>query len=245
MSQAIQLSVVIPVYNEADNLAPLLAEVCAALDGTLHYEIIVVDDGSADDTSARLRTLQAQLPALRVLRHARNYGQSAALRSGIRAARAAWVGTLDGDGQNDPTDLLRLWRQLHGYPEAQRPRLLAGQRQHRQDDWLRRLSSRIANAVRGRLLGDATPDTGCGLKLIQRQAFLELPFFDHMHRFLPALIQRDGGRVVSVPVNHRPRRHGRSKYGVWNRLWVGIVDLAGVLWLIRRGCVAAVEEEKN
>lgn len=233
------LSVVIPVCNEADNVAALLGEIDAALAGALAYEIIVVDDGSEDDTLARLRAHAATGHSpLRVLRHTRNAGQSAALRSGVRAARAPWVATLDGDGQNDPADIPR----LYAHRAAGDVALVCGHRTQRHDSRVRRLSSRIANGVRAALLGDATPDTGCGLKLIERATFLDLPWFDHMHRFLPALVQQAGRRSVSVPVNHRPRRFGRSKYGIGNRLWVGIVDLCGVAWLGRRRRIVESEE---
>jgi dolichol-phosphate mannosyltransferase len=180
-------------------------------------------------------------PRLRVLRHGRSCGQSAALRSGIRAARGKWIATLDGDGQNDPADLPALLRAGREQGLGERW-LIAGWRAKRQDSWLRKLSSKVANGVRRRLLRDATPDTGCGLKLFPRALFLELPYFDHMHRFLPALVLRAGGRVESVPVNHRPRHQGTSKYGVHNRLWVGIVDLFGVMWLQRRARLPEVSE---
>ena len=234
-----ELSVVIPVYNEQDNVQPLLEEVCTALDGRLDYEVIFVDDGSSDATRERLVALRREHPRLRVLGHAGNYGQSAALLSGLRAARAPWVATLDGDGQNDPADIPALYDMACAGDGLW---LVTGWRTRRRDGWLKRLSSRVANAVRGRLLGDLTPDTGCGLKLLRREACLQLPRFDHMHRFLPALVLRDGGGVRSVPVNHRPRRHGTSKYGLHNRLWVGIVDLAGVMWLRRRSLRPRVSE---
>jgi dolichol-phosphate mannosyltransferase len=227
------LSVVIPVKDEAPNVAPLVAELRAALDGLLDYEILYVDDGSEDGTGAEVARLQAEAPNLRLLRHMRNYGQSAAIRSGVRAARAAWVATLDGDGQNDPADIPKLWRIGLTAPEA-RPLLIAGYRESRHDSWRKRFASQIANRVRRRVLGDDTPDTGCGLKLFERSLFLGLPYFDHMHRFLPALVLREGGIVRSIRVNHRPRRRGVSKYGVLDRLGVGVVDLFGVMWLKRR-----------
>src|ERR1700680_996449 len=227
------LSVVIPVKAEAADVAPLGAELRAALDGLLDYEILYVDDGSEDGTAAEVARLQAEAPNLRLLRHMRNYGQSAAIRSGVRAARAAWIATLDGDGQNDPADIPKLWRIGLTAPEA--PSLLiAGYRESRRDSWGRRFASQVANRVRRRMLGDDTPDTGCGLKLFPRALFLDLPYFDHMHRFLPALVLREGGIVRSVPVNHRPRRRAVSKYGVFDRLLVGVTDLLGVLWLRRR-----------
>jgi len=247
------LSVVVPVYNEAGNVEPLAAEIVAALDpiagadrGGGGYEIIFVDDGSSDGTRERLRALRRTLPQLRVLRHRRNCGQSAALRTGVAAARGAWIVTLDGDGQNDPADLPRLLAAL-GAPQApENLAMVAGVRARRRDPWIRRVGSRLANRVRARLLGDDTPDTGCGLKLIRRDAYLAMPYFDHMHRFLPALAQRDGGAVVHVGVSHRPRRSGASKYGfgVANRLWAGIVDLVGVMWLQRRAVRPALEAEE-
>lgn len=229
-----ELSVVVPVRNEVENLAPLLAEIRAALARSIDYEVIYVDDGSTDGTGARLAQLAEEFPRLRVLRHAVSCGQSAALATGVRAARGAWIATLDGDGQNDPADIPRLLAVVRDAAQQPNVQLVAGYRRRRQDSWLRRLSSRIANGVRARLLNDATPDTGCGLKLFPREVFLQLPYFDHMHRFLPALVQRNGGRTISVEVNHRPRMRGASKYGVHNRLWVGIVDLLGVMWLQRR-----------
>src|SRR5205823_135746 len=228
-----ELSVVIPVKNEAGNIAPLVAEIAAALDGRIDYEIVYVDDGSSDATAAEIRDLQHGMTRLRLIRHAQSRGQSAAIRSGVRAAQGAWIATLDGDGQNDPADIPALWRIAEAAP-AQPPLMIAGHRVRRRDSWSKRLSSRIANWIRRALLHDATPDTGCGLKLFPKALFLDLPYFDHMHRFLPALVLREGGRVRSVPVNHRPRRQGQSKYGTLDRLFVGIADLAGVVWLRRR-----------
>jgi dolichol-phosphate mannosyltransferase len=227
------LSVVIPVKNEAGNIAPLVAEIIAALDGLVDYEIVYVDDGSNDATAAEIRHLQASRPRLRLVRHTVACGQSAAIRSGVRAAHGEWIATLDGDGQNDPADIPALWHIVQDSPAAP-PLLIAGHRAHRQDSWSKRRASRLANAVRRRLLHDDTPDTGCGLKLFRRALFLDLPYFDHMHRFLPALVLREGGVVRSVPVNHRPRQRGISKYGVFDRLLVGITDLLGMLWLRRR-----------
>jgi len=229
------LSVVIPVRDEAGSIAGLAGEVAAALAGSGPFEIVVVDDGSRDATPGRLRELLAlgELP-LRVLRHERPLGQSAALRSGIAAARARWVATLDGDGQNDPADIPNLLEALRRRSHASDLRLVCGWRRHRRDGWRRSLASRIANAVRCFVLADATPDAGCGLRLVHRESFLELPFFDHQHRFLPALVTHAGWRVVSVPVGHRRRALGRSKYGLTARLGAGLVDLAGVFWLLRR-----------
>jgi len=233
LSVSMDLSIVIPVRNEAGNIAPLVTEIAAALDGLIQYEIVYVDDGSDDATAAEIGRLQQNLPHLRLVRHAASCGQSAAVRTGVKAARARWIATLDGDGQNDPADIPNLWQLACNAP-ANPPLLIAGQRQRRRDSWSKRHASRLANAVRRRMLNDDTPDTGCGLKLFPRALFLDLPYFDHMHRFLPALVLREGGTVRSVPVNHRPRERGASKYGVFDRLWVGIVDLFGLLWLRRR-----------
>ncbi|UZR28004.1 glycosyltransferase family 2 protein [Methylococcus mesophilus] len=238
-----RLSVVVPVHNEIDNLESLIGEITQALTPLGDYEIVYVDDGSTDGTLEKLRALKASVAALRVLRHVRCCGQSTALRTGILAARGAWIATLDGDGQNDPADIPRLLDALDQLGGETGRGMVAGYRRKRKDTGWRRFSSRIANAVRGGLLRDNTPDTGCGLKVFSRALFLELPYFDHMHRFLPALTQRAGAPVVSVEVNHRPRLSGVSKYGTWHRLWVGIVDLFGVMWLQRRARVPQVEEQ--
>ncbi len=230
------LSVVVPVRNEAPNIAPLLAEIEAAL-SAIEHEIIYVDDGSVDDTAAALRLAGARLPAgrLRCLGHRVSCGQSAAIVTGVKAARGTWIATLDGDGQNDPADIPRLLARAEAERAAAgRPVMVAGHRVRRRDSRMKRVTSRLANRIRAWLLGDATPDTGCGLKVFPRGLFLELPHFDHMHRFLPALVLRQGGVVVSEPVGHRPRQHGRSNYGTLDRLAVSLFDLAGVAWLQRR-----------
>jgi dolichol-phosphate mannosyltransferase len=229
----VELSVVVPVCNEAENVAPLAREIAATLQGR-SYEMLFVDDGSTDATGAELQRLRSSgLTTLRILRHSFRCGQSAAVATGVRAARGAWIATLDGDGQNDPADIPKLLAARDALADPG-VLLFMGNRISRKDTGFRRLQSRIANGVRGWMLGDGTPDTGCGLKLFSRAAFLDLPYFDHMHRFMPALFQRRGDRVVSVPVGHRPRERGVSKYGMFDRLWVGIVDIFGVMWLRRR-----------
>jgi len=244
MSDQMDLSIVIPVYNEAENIRILADEIRAALDGKYSYEVIFVDDHSTDGSQTLLRNLHQEFPQFRCLRHKHNSGQSTAVYNGVKAANAEWIATLDGDGQNDPADIPAMMDRLKASAGDESLQMVAGYRKKRQDSWLKKISSRIANGVRSRLLGDATPDTGCGLKLFSRAAFLELPYFDHMHRFLPALIQRHGGMTVSVEVNHRHRVMGVSKYGLHNRLWVGIIDIFGVRWLQRRSRLTAVEEQE-
>jgi dolichol-phosphate mannosyltransferase len=239
------VSVVVPVHNEVDSLAQLVAEIRAALDDQVDYELIYVDDGSSDGTAMHLRKLAAEFSRLRIVRHRERAGQSAAIASGVRAARATWIATLDGDGQNDPADILSMLAMIRNADAPTALRLIIGQRLQRRDGWVKRAAGRIANSVRARILGDATPDTGCGLKLFSRDAFLAVPQFDHMHRFLPALFLGNGWQVASLPVNHRARRHGQSHYGVLDRLWVGILDLSGVLWLRRRTLRATIVEESD
>ncbi|MFW5834717.1 MAG: glycosyltransferase family 2 protein [Pseudomonadota bacterium] len=243
-AEDLDLSVVVPVKNEAPNVASLVDEIATALAGR-RFEIVYVDDGSTDETPAELEAARSRHPQLRVVRHPVSGGQSAALRTGILAARARIVATLDGDGQNDPTDLPAL---LACFADAEAPPtlgLVGGDRsRNRRDGWIKRRSSRIANAVRSLILRDRTPDTGCGLKVFRRDGYLLLPYFDHQHRFLAALFLREGFVVRSVPVGHRPRTGGRSKYGTLDRLAVGIVDLFGVGWLRRRRrLVAAIERD--
>jgi dolichol-phosphate mannosyltransferase len=235
--------------DEAENVGPLVAEIHAALDPIAkarggHLEIVCVDDASRDATPAVLESLRRDDPALRVIRHRQNAGQSMAIATGVRVARATVIVTLDGDGQNDPADIPRLLEVFEGARDRDRL-MVTGQRAKRRDTWLKRVSSSVANGVRARLLKDATPDTGCGLKIFPRAVFLDMPCFDHMHRFLPALMIREGGRVVSVPVHHRPRVRGTSKYGLFDRLWVGIVDLFGVMWLQRRRTRPSIAESKD
>ena len=226
------VTVVVPVRNEAGNVAPLVAEIAGALDAQWAFEVVYVDDGSSDGTGAELVRLSAQFPWLRRLRHRQSCGQSAAVRSGVLAARAPIVVTLDGDGQNDPKFLPAMIRAIE--QGAPRVGLVAGQRVGRKASGFKRLQSRIANGVRAAVLRDGTRDTGCGLKAFRRDVFLRLPYFDGLHRFLPALVKREGYEIGYVDVVDRPRGTGVSNYGLWDRLWIGILDLAGVWWLIRR-----------
>jgi dolichol-phosphate mannosyltransferase len=226
------VSIVVPVKNEAGNIEPLVAEIAAALGADGRFETVYVDDGSTDATAEQLNALMGSRPWLRAIKHAVPCGQSAAIRTGVIQARAPIVVTLDGDGQNDPAFIPALIRAL----EAGAPKigLVAGQRVGRKATSFKKLQSRIANAVRGAILRDGTRDSGCGLKAFRRELFLALPYFDALHRFLPALIRREGYDIGYVDVVDRLRRQGVSNYGMWDRLWIGIFDLAGVWWLIRR-----------
>ena len=226
-----QVSIVVPLYDEEGAAADLVREIAAAFAGWDH-EIVMVDDASRDGTLTRLAEAARELPALRIVRHARNAGQSRAIRTGVLAARASVVVMMDGDGQNDPADGPRLARSLMQAPA--RLALVGGERRVRRDSAAKRWASRWANGVRRRLLADQAADTGCGLKAFRREAFLALPYFDHMHRYLPALMIREGFQVAFEPVNHRPRASGRSKYTNLGRLGVALFDLAGVVWLRAR-----------
>jgi dolichol-phosphate mannosyltransferase len=228
---SLAVSIVVPVLNEAGNIAPLVSEIAAALAKGPSFELIYVNDGSTDRTESELTLLMASRPWLRQVKHQSSCGQSAAVRSGVRRARAPLVVTLDGDGQNDPAFIPALLKPLAGNP---RLGLVAGQRVKRQATGFKKLQSRIANGVRGVVLRDGTRDTGCGLKAFRRELFLALPYFDGLHRFLPALVRREGYDIGYVDVVDRPRRAGASNYGMWDRLWIGILDLLGVWWLIRR-----------
>lgn len=239
MSSPIELSVVVPVKNEAENIQPLIEEIMAALDGKLEYQIVYVDDGSDDETPQSLLDMQAKTNRLKIITHKFSCGQSTAVRTGVKHSDGRVIATLDGDGQNDPADIPALYDELIK-DDAQDFLLVAGWRAKRHDSAFKLWQSRNANKIRAALLGDNTPDTGCGLKVFTRAAFLDLPYFNHMHRFLPALMIRRGGRVQSVVVNHRARERGISKYGMWNRLWVGIVDILGVMWLQSRGKVPVI-----
>ncbi len=230
-----EIAVVVPVKNEAENILPLIEEIHVALAGRMEFEIVYVDDGSDDDTPAILAEARKAFPRLHVVRHRAGCGQSQAVATGVRHARAPLIATLDGDGQNDPADIPAMVERWRAAPEDQRARLLiAGWRAKRRDTASKRVASRLANAIRASLLKDDTPDTGCGAKLFTREHFLDLPRFDHMHRFLPALTIRAGGRVESVKVNHRPRERGSSNYNNLRRALVGVPDLLGVMWLMRR-----------
>ncbi len=225
------ISVVVPVRNEAGNIAPLVAEIAAALAGRA-FEIVYVNDGSSDATEQELRGLMSARPWLRQIRHETSCGQSAAVHSGVAMAHAPVVVTIDGDGQNDPAFIPALIAELDaGAPHRG---LVAGQRVGRKATGFKKLQSRVANGVRKAVLKDGTRDTGCGLKAFHRDLFLSLPYFDGLHRFLPALVRREGFDIGYVDVVDRQRRHGTSNYGFWDRLWIGILDLAGVWWLIRR-----------
>ena len=218
--------------NEAENIAPVIAEIAAALDGRWNYEIIYVNDGSTDATPERLASAMKSRPNLREVRHATSTGQSAAVRSGVRVAHGAIVATLDGDGQNNPAFLPALISAIE--QGGERTGLVAGQRVGRKDTGFKKIQSRIANGVRKAILHDGTRDTGCGLKAFRREVFLAMPYFDGLHRFLPALVRREGYDIAYVDVIDRPRHSGVSNYGFFDRLWIGIMDLAGVWWLIRR-----------
>jgi dolichol-phosphate mannosyltransferase len=229
---AIAVSIVVPVRNEAENVAPVIAEIVAALGERWNYEIIYVNDGSTDATGERLAVLMKDRSNLRQIRHAASGGQSSAVRSGVRAARGPIVATLDGDGQNNPAFLPALISAIE--QGGERTGLAAGQRVGRKDTGFKKLQSRIANGVRNAILHDGTRDTGCGLKAFRREVFLALPYFEGLHRFLPALVRREGYDIVYVDVIDRPRHSGVSNYGFFDRLWIGIMDLGGVWWLIRR-----------
>lgn len=239
----VNISIVIPARNEAGNIGGLVRAIDAAMAGLKPVEIIVVDDGSTDATGAEV--LGLGLPHVRLIRHPRSGGQSAAVHSGVLAAQGAIVATLDGDGQNPPEELPRLVAPLLA-DRAGRIGLVAGQRVKRQDTWSKKIASRLANGLRGWLLKDGTRDTGCGLKAFRREAFLALPFFNHMHRYLPALFARDGWQVAHVDVSHRARGAGRSNYSNLQRALVGAVDLLGVAWLLRRRkTVRPLPEDKH
>lgn len=239
-----KISVVVPVHNEQDNVESLITEIDRTLADQEAYEMIFVDDGSTDGTGLKLRQAMQNHRQLRVLTHRTSCGQSRAIHSGVLAAQFPWIATLDGDGQNDPADIAKLVAEHRKQADINLC-LLAGHRYQRHDSGWRQFSSKFANWVRQGVLHDNTPDTGCGLKLFSRDKFLSLPYFDHIHRFMPALMQMAGGRVVSVKVGHRPRMFGQSKYGTLDRLLVGIVDLLGVIWLKRRHSLPVISEVRR
>ena len=235
-----EFSVVVPVFNERDNITPLVNEIVAALRGKHSFEIVYVDDQSKDDSFQVLKDLMGSVPELRVVQHIKQSGQSTAVRNGVKASRGLWIATLDGDGQNDPADIPKLIEARNkAAPEI---KLFAGWRVNRKDTGSKRWASKIANSIRASFLKDETPDTGCGIKLFERAVFMDLPYFDHMHRYLPALVKRAGFQSVSVPVNHRERGSGVSKYNNLGRAWVGLKDLRGVAWLIKRSKVTGIKE---
>jgi len=231
--QSLEFSVVVPVHNESGNVATLISEIAAALDGRA-FEMIFVDDASTDDTRAKLAELKQQYPQLRVLGHRKNAGQSRAIRSGIMAARAPVVGTLDGHGQNDPADLPDLYRMLTRPDAPEQLKMVMGRRAKRKDSAWKKFGSRFGNGIRRRMLKDDCDDSGCGIKAMDRAAFLTLPYFDHIHRYMPAMMSAEGYQVEFKNVNHREREAGVSKYNNFGRLWAALSDLRGVMWLIRR-----------
>lgn len=245
MNKQQPISIIIPMLNEEDNVEPLINEIYTTLNSQIQFEVIVVDDGSKDTTYSRLKKLQETLPNLSIIRHPQNKGQSVALVTGIRQARFEWIVTLDGDGQNDPSDILNLLAVCQQHLLQGKSVVILGNRRRRQDTWVRRVSSKIANKIRNFLLNDECPDTGCSLKMFSKQLFLELPHFNHLHRFLPSLFKRQGATIVNIPVHHRERMKGKSKYGLHNRLWVGIIDLFGVMWLMKRPCQTETGRELN
>ncbi len=228
------LSVVVPMYNESENAPELVAEIAAALRGKMPFEIVAVNDCSSDNTADVLVALKVEFPELRVISHVSNAGQSRGVRTGVTAANAPIISTLDGDGQNNPADIPALFQQLTRDDAPELLMMVAGERQKRQDTAAKKLASRAANGIRKSLLGDDANDTGCGLKVFYRDAFMRLPYFDHIHRYLPALIKREGMEVEFAPVSARARLHGVSKYTNFQRAAVAVRDLMGVIWLRNR-----------
>ena len=233
MNDVVKLSVVVPVYNESENVAKLVGEIAVAL-AQADYEMIFVNDASSDDTLSVLTHLKKDYPMLRAISHRKNAGQSRAVRSGIIAAKGQYIATLDGDGQNDPADIPALFEQITRSDASDNLALVGGRRAKRQDSWAKKMGSRIGNGVRKKLLNDQADDTGCGLKVFTREAFLQLPYFDHIHRYIPALMLREGYKIEFCDVNHRHREFGVSKYTNFGRLMVSIADLRGVRWLNKR-----------
>ncbi|MCB1650631.1 MAG: glycosyltransferase family 2 protein [Alphaproteobacteria bacterium] len=229
------ITVIVPVHNEQDNIIPLLEELTQAAQSASVTEIIYIDDASTDKTFEILKDATHNFPLLRILRHNVKSGQSAAFLSGVRAAQNPVIVLMDGDGQNNPADIPKLYAEYEKHAATSPKLMVAGQREKRHDNALRRISSILANKIRSFILQDTIRDTGCSLKLIRREDYMRLPYFNHMHRFLPALLMRDHVTILTADVSHRPRERGQSKYGFWDRLWVGISDLVGVRWLLFRG----------
>ncbi len=239
------ISIVIPAKNEAENIRPLITEIQTSMAARDDYELIYVDDGSTDNTWNELQTLADENPHLLLVRHQQSVGQSIAILSGAWQARGKWLVVLDADGQNDPADIPGMLAAVQSANQRD-PAVwgVIGHRVNRRDDWVKRISSKVANGFRDFMLKDGIPDTGCGLKAVLRERYLRLPSFNHMHRYIPTLIQAQGGSMLVHPVNHRPRQAGVSNYGVWNRLWVGLVDVLGVWWLKRRAKVVHIQERR-
>jgi len=235
------LSIIIPVFNESQSISSLIDEITTSIKD-IDYEIVIVDDKSTDDTINVLREIKSKNKKLRVIMHDKNLGQSIAVRSGIKSAKSSFIATLDGDGQNDPADIPKLYAALIEKSNYKNNILIAGHRAKRKDSWLKKVSSKYANKIRSKILKDDVPDTGCGLKLFSKDFFLDLPSFNHMHRYIPALYIARGGEVISIEVNHRFRKKGVSKYGFNNRFWVGITDMFGVRWLQRRSKIINFKE---
>lgn len=237
-------SVVIPVFNEGDNVRLLAEEISRLIKPEHNFEIIFVDDHSTDQTPDLLHELSLSIKSIKCIRHVKQYGQSGALKTGVLAAIYPLIVTLDGDGQNDPKDIEAFITYFEFDDSRTENLLVNGHRQDRNDTGWRRLSSRIANQIRRKLLKDATPDSGCGIKAFHKKLFLEIPSFNHMHRFLPALVLQQGGQIINLPVSHRERIHGQSKYGTFDRLTAGILDLCGVMWLAKRSINPEIEKRK-
>ena len=237
----ILVSVVIPAKNEADNIHKLVNEICLSFGTNDTFEIIYVDDGSTDSTAANIVKAAYMFPGkVKLIQHEHSVGQSTSIYSGVFAAKGVLIVTLDADGQNNPADIPKLLASAKKYP-ATVDFCIAGYRKARKDTQWKRLQSKIANKVRSSLLNDDTPDTGCGLKVFTKETFIKLPYFDHMHRYLPALIKRIGGSIEIVEVSHRDREHGQSKYGMWGRLFAGLIDMLGVMWLQKRTCIPIIK----
>jgi len=236
-----KFSIVVPIFNEGEIIKELVEEIYLSLN-ELDFEVLLIDDGSKDNTIEIVRSLKSKYKSLRLISHEKNIGQSAAIRTGVKFSKFPVIVTLDGDGQNDPKDIPKLINIFRSAFKENNAVVIAGYRKKRKDSFIKIFSSRLANIIRSKFLNDKTPDTGCGLKVFSRDAFLTLPFFNHYHRYIPALFLSINGDVISVEVNHRPREKGVSKYGFNNRLWVGVIDLIGVKWLTKRSKLANTKE---